>query len=117
MKQWIRDARKHAKLSQEKLGDALGMTKSNISHWESGAHEPSFGQLVRIIEVTRYDEPLPGLRAAAKSSSWPFPDISLHKIEALPERERIKLEAALLLSASTLGIDIDNKSGLETTAA
>ena len=110
LKQWIRDARKHAKLSQEKLGEELGLTKSNISHWEAGKHEPSFGQLVRIVAVTKYEEPLPGLKALAKASSWPFEDVSLEKVESLSDRQRIQLEAALLLSAGNLGLDIANKS-------
>lgn len=49
---YVRFARKHKGLSQQALGDILGVTKGNISAWENGRHEPSVSQLKRISTVT-----------------------------------------------------------------
>jgi transcriptional regulator with XRE-family HTH domain len=57
---WIRNARKHAALSQEDLGAKLalelgedrGYTKANISGWENLKHSPSLRQLMAIAKVT-----------------------------------------------------------------
>lgn len=51
---WVKAARMHAKLSQEALGDRLGVGKANVSHWETGKHEPSFRQLLKIAELSRF---------------------------------------------------------------
>lgn len=66
---WIKDARKHSGLTQQQLGDALGVTKANVSAWENDRHEPSFDQLKKIAEETAYKEPLPGLISAASNVS------------------------------------------------
>lgn len=39
---YIKTARKAIKLSQEKLGDLFGCSKSNVSGWENGRHEAPF---------------------------------------------------------------------------
>ena len=54
IKDWVKAARKHAKLTQEGLGTELARTKANVSAWETGSHEPSYSQLVKIAEVTGY---------------------------------------------------------------
>lgn len=62
---WVRSARKQAKLSGEALAarlafelpNARGNSKSNISHWELGKHQPSIEQLLAISKVTGH--PLP----------------------------------------------------------
>lgn len=53
-KEWIRAARQHKGLTQEQLGELVGVTKGNVSGWENGRHEASYGQLLRIEEVTGY---------------------------------------------------------------
>ena len=55
--EWIKAARLHRKLTQEALGDAVGVSKQNVNAWEKGRHEPSFAQAVRIAQLTGY--PLP----------------------------------------------------------
>lgn len=62
IREWVRAARLHAKLTQTQLGEALGVTKGNVSAWETGRHEPSYGNLLKIAEVTRFGTPLPGLQ-------------------------------------------------------
>lgn len=54
---WVRAAREGKGLTQEQLGAALGVSKSNISAWENGLHEPSYTQMRKIAELTR--RPLP----------------------------------------------------------
>jgi transcriptional regulator with XRE-family HTH domain len=54
IKLWIKAAREHAGISQEKLGEALGRTKGNISGWERGSHSPSIEQIIEISRLTKY---------------------------------------------------------------
>jgi transcriptional regulator with XRE-family HTH domain len=54
LSKWVRAARTHKGLTQQQLGDKLHVTKGNVSAWENGHHEPSFGQLQIISEVTGY---------------------------------------------------------------
>jgi transcriptional regulator with XRE-family HTH domain len=54
---WVRDARKHWDRSQEALGEAMSLTKGNISAWENNRHHPGIEQLTKISELTGY--PLP----------------------------------------------------------
>lgn len=52
LKDWIRSARKASGLTQEQLGERLGVTKGNVSAWENARHEPSFAQLQQISEIS-----------------------------------------------------------------
>lgn len=58
---WVKGAREFAGMTQPQMGEALGISKQNISAWERDRHEPSFDQLIKIISLTGYPEPLPGL--------------------------------------------------------
>jgi len=68
---WAREARKSAGLSQGELGAKLaldlggerGHTKANVSHWETGKHQPSIQQLLAIARVTGHLLP-PSLRTS-----------------------------------------------------
>jgi phage repressor protein C with HTH and peptisase S24 domain/DNA-binding transcriptional regulator YiaG len=57
IKNWIRSARKKADLTQEQLGERLGVTKGNVSAWENGRHEPSYAQIQEISVVTKCPMP------------------------------------------------------------
>lgn len=57
LKKWVRAARKAKGWTQTQLGDAISLTKQNISGWENGRHEPSFSQMVKIVEVTGFAMP------------------------------------------------------------
>lgn len=54
---WVRAAREHKGLTQDQLGEALGRTKSNVSSWEKGLHEPSYTQLRTMARLTGYPMP------------------------------------------------------------
>lgn len=47
----IADARRHKQISQKDLAKLLGITKLNISHWESGKRVPSLKHLRKIANV------------------------------------------------------------------
>ena len=57
---WIKEARKHANLTQEKLGLDMNMTKANLSLLESGKTSPSFVQIHTISEICGYPMPYSG---------------------------------------------------------
>jgi len=65
LKVWIREARKHKGWTQEQLGEALGVTKGNVSGWENGRHEPGYSQLAKIAQETGY--PLAHMDADARA--------------------------------------------------
>lgn len=52
--EWVRQARRHWGKSQEALGEALSVTKGNVSAWENGRHAPSYQQILEISRITGY---------------------------------------------------------------
>ncbi len=54
---WIKEARKHAKLTQETLGGEMNMTKANFSQLEAGKINPSFNQIHTISKICGYPMP------------------------------------------------------------
>ncbi|MBY4730767.1 XRE family transcriptional regulator [Cupriavidus pauculus] len=52
LKDWVRDARERSNLTQTQLGEALGVSKANVSAWENGRHEPSWSQMLKIRSIT-----------------------------------------------------------------
>lgn len=80
--EWVKEARTHAKFSQEKLGELLSCTKGNVSGWETGRHLPSFEQMVLISKETGYPLPDSGDMEKTPPSagglqpilSWEHPD-------------------------------------------
>jgi hypothetical protein len=56
--------------------------------------------------------PLPGLDAPiVTESAWPFRKVSKEKIESLDCHDQAGLEAAILLSAAQLGLDVKKDEG------
>ena len=107
LKEWVKAARLHGRLTQDQLGDRLGFTKGNVSSWENGRHEPSYGTLIKIIEVTGFGETLPGLDAPITiKTKWPFRKISEEKIEALDPLDLAEIEGVVVTAAAQLGLDI-----------
>lgn len=66
--QWVRASREAAKLTQEQLAERLGKTKSNVSGWENGRHEPGFAQIKEIARISGYAVPIPGFQQLAHSN-------------------------------------------------
>lgn len=89
--EWIRTARKLAGVNQEQLGEALGVTKGNVSAWENNRHEPSYSQMLKIAERAGWKIPLPGAPVAT-GTAWPFRRITAEQVAALPAEELIRAE-------------------------
>ncbi len=70
MKLWIRAARKKAALTQEQLGERLGVTKGNVSAWENGRHEPSYAQIQEMAALANV--PLPDAVGAELPAAAPL---------------------------------------------
>ena len=48
----IKAARVNAEMTQEEMANVLGVNKTTIVNWESGASEPKISQLQRISELS-----------------------------------------------------------------
>ena len=46
----IRVLREKRGLSQEELGDAVGVTKQTVSNWENGNITPAMDKFIRLLE-------------------------------------------------------------------
>jgi SOS-response transcriptional repressor LexA len=57
LKDWIRKSRTKAGMTQQDLGNVLGVTRANVSAWEHGLHEPNFEVITRLSALS--GEPLP----------------------------------------------------------
>jgi phage repressor protein C with HTH and peptisase S24 domain len=60
IKDWIKAARAHKGWTQQQLGDAVGRTKANVGHWETGKHEPKLDLIEAISRATDYPPPALG---------------------------------------------------------
>lgn len=105
--QWIRRARESRGWTQTDLGDKIGVTKANVSHWETGKHEPSFLQLLRIRDVTGL-----ALVEVESAGAWPLATVRREQITALTDQQRQQLDAgvAALLVAITHATPADATS-------
>lgn len=88
---WLRAARESRGWTQDRLGDALGVTKQNVSHWETGKHEPSFEQILRIRDLTGHP-----LRDISAAIDWPLARIPRERITSLTPTQIEQLQAGLI---------------------
>ena len=58
LKEWVRAARKHAKLTQDGLAERLELTKAAVSAYETGRNAPSVSVTNKIAEITKYPAPI-----------------------------------------------------------
>ncbi|GAB7128057.1 hypothetical protein JCM19000A_25640 [Silvimonas sp. JCM 19000] len=61
LNEWILACRQQANLTQQGLADMLSVTKANVSAWENGRHQPSYGQIVAIYRISGATLLPPGL--------------------------------------------------------
>lgn len=62
MAEWVSAARAHAGMTLVELGAAVGnVSKQAVNAWEKGRNMPTYETLLRIIEVTGFAEPPPGI--------------------------------------------------------
>lgn len=88
---WLRAARESRGWTQDRLGDALGVTKQNVYHWETGKHEPSFEQILRIRDLTGHP-----LRDISAAIDWPLARIPRERITSLTPEQIEQLQAGLI---------------------
>lgn len=84
--EWIKAARKSRGWTQDDLAERLGLTKQNISHWETAKHDPSFLQLLKIRDLTGY-----ALREVMPPDHWPLPGVSVERLASLSPEIRAQL--------------------------
>lgn len=84
---WIKESRQAADMTQTELGDALGVTKGNVSAWENGRHEPSYSQMLRIAELTKAQLPHTPIQG-----DWPFPRLAKSEFEQLTAGQKEAIE-------------------------
>ncbi|BBL25002.1 MULTISPECIES: LexA family protein [Comamonas] len=60
IKDWIKAARSHKGWTQQQLGEAVGRTKANVGHWETGKHEPKLDLIEAISRETGFPPPALG---------------------------------------------------------
>ncbi|WP_170933574.1 LexA family transcriptional regulator [Burkholderia multivorans] len=56
--EWVLFARTSKNLTQLQLGEALSVSKANVSAWEKGRHDPSWAQILKIRQVTGVPLPI-----------------------------------------------------------
>ncbi|UOO93366.1 LexA family transcriptional regulator [Vitreoscilla stercoraria] len=58
LKDWVKTARKNAKLTQEQLAEKLELTKAAVSAYETGRNAPSVALVNKISKITNTTPPL-----------------------------------------------------------
>lgn len=101
--EWVRKARAARGWNQERLGEALSVSKANVSHWETGKHEPSFPQLLKIRDVTGY-----ALRDVGAAAGWPLPRIGREQLTSLTpaQLDQVQIGLVALLAAIAGSADL-----------
>lgn len=100
---WIKKSRLDAGLTGEQLGERIGVSKQNVSHWETGKHDPSVCQIVKIGEICKAKLP------RELSTESQLSDESLRfalSYQALPQQFRKQILDALTtaeIAAKSLG--------------
>jgi transcriptional regulator with XRE-family HTH domain len=103
----IRDARKKVGLSQEALGDALGMTRQIVQRYEAGSDAPSVNVLGKIaLKLSMTEVNINGYRFAVMQPS---------ELSNVPKAEQLKLDfdkeyvfsgATVKIKATPVGITV-----------
>lgn len=85
-------------MTQTDLGDALGVTKGNVSAWENGRHEPSYTQMLKIAELTKSSLP-----TFAPSNAWPFPRLAKTDFDRLTAGQKEAIEDWVISQVKAFG--------------
>lgn len=89
----------------EELADRLGVTWQAVQQWENGGTEPRRKRVEQIAAVLGVTEAEIAL-GKEDAHGWPFELISEAKVQGLSEKDRTRLETALLIVAKDLNIDV-----------
>ena len=108
----LKHARIAAGISADEAAAKVGKGKKGFYHWESGHAAPDIFALKTLSRL--YDTDCDTLLFG--ETNWPFSRISFEKLRKLGPEESIAFQAALILSAAHLKIDIVAESSKEMTA-
>lgn len=92
IRHWIKHARQNAKpapLTQGELGEALGVSKQNVSAWENGHHEPSYSQILKIRQITKAEK----LPHESQPPGLHMPMVDRPRYQALSEVDQAYVQA------------------------
>ena len=92
----LRFARESAELSLEAVGEALGITGSAVSQWETGKTHPSRKSLVQFAELTSRP-------ASASSESGASSNARLNEVRAVAMSLRLEQHPALHVHRDVIG--------------
>ena len=98
----IRAARNAKGLSQEVVGERMGVKKATVSTWEKGTRTLKHHDLAALCTLLSIsaDELLFGLKR------WPFEGVQFESVAQLESSEIDKLEGALVSTAERYGFEI-----------
>lgn len=99
--EWVSKARSSKGWTQVQMGDALGLTKGNVSAWEKGRHEPSYRQILKIRELTGVTT-LPLGAAMEGETSSPEAKMFAFYFDQLSADRRMKALPALIAVVTQL---------------
>ena len=96
---FICDMRKQRGMTQEQLGETLGVTNKTVSRWETGSNMPDLSTLVELANFYNVDirEIIEGGRKADSAAQQQTPDL-LPLVDYSRHRERLWVRQLLLQS-------------------
>ncbi len=101
--EWVKAARKKARMTMEQLAAALEMTKGNVFHWEHGNHKPSFVQILKIKNVTGMDSLPLGVQAQPDQQHSPeAAQLAFYLDQLSPDRRAKALPPLVALIAQMM---------------
>lgn len=104
----IRSLREKKKLTQDKLGERIGVDRATISKYESGKHAPEFGNLLQLagilgVELSELFAAAEGKeRAAAAPSSNPDDEAFLAALRTLRPARQAAIRAQVFDEADQI---------------
>ena len=124
LKERIEEVKASMNWNDTQMANAAGVSRSAVSQWAGKGSK--IIHTIGDVEVALNLERATGYSALwiakgvghkkmkdrLSAESWPFISIDDQKVRALdPDRERMQLEAAILLSAAQLGLDVKKDEG------
>lgn len=95
--EWIRAARKSRGWTGDQLAERLNTTKANVSHWETGKHEPSFAQVLLIRDLTGY-----ALHDVGPPAEWPLPQVPREWLTSLTPGQLAAVQAGIVAALTAV---------------
>lgn len=99
LEEQIRNYRKQAGMSQEKMAEIIGVSRQAITKWENGTGTPDIANLIAIAELFQIslDELLLNEKSEKKQSEYLYESITEYDIDGIKNYD-IKLGGAHAVS-------------------